>query len=153
MDSGTARPSSRQIPHAEEPAGKSLPHEAPVPRPEVSRNDAGDVPEPAPVVPAARPVAPGGTARIVVPLVNEDDRPAQIEFFGTGLVGDDGAVIPATCVSCRSRGLTLEAGVSGDVEIEVSVPANARAGVYAGLVRASRLDDVHAVIVIRVDAS
>jgi len=107
--------------------------------------------EPAPVLSPPGPVAPGGTAQISISLVNEDEQPGQIVFFGTGLVGEDGGCIPAERVSFQPRELTLEPGNTGEVIVRVVVPAQTRCGVYSGLVRASRLDYLHAVVVVQVD--
>ncbi len=51
--------------------------------------------EPAPVLSPPGPVAPGGTAHIRISLINEDEQPAQIVFFSTGLIGADGEQHPA----------------------------------------------------------
>jgi hypothetical protein len=118
---------------------------------ESPRNAAGLIVEPAPVVSPAGPVAPGATAEAIVSLVNEDEQPAQIEFFGTGLVGQDGALIQADSLVFQPPKLTLEVGESGDVVVQVVVPAHTRGGVYSGLIRASKLDYLHAVLVVQVN--
>jgi hypothetical protein len=107
--------------------------------------------EPAPVLSPPGPVAPGTTAQIRISLVNEDEQPAQIAFFSTGLIGEDGERIPAERVSCQPRELTLSPGKTGEVTVGVVIPAQTRRGVYSGLVRASKLDYLHAVLVVQVD--
>ena len=47
----------------------------------------------------------------------------------------------------------LEAGQSGEVTVQVVVPAHTRAGVYSGLIRASKFDYLHAVLVVQVEES
>jgi hypothetical protein len=86
--------------------------------------------EPAPVLSPAGPVAPGGTAHIVIALVNEDERPARIVFFGTNLIGEDGAHIPVDHVSFHPRELTLSPGSNGDVSCTSSFLAHAVRGVF-----------------------
>ena len=112
---------------------------------------AGTVVEPAPVLAPPDPVAPGGTAQICISLANEDERPAQIVFFATGLIGEDGECIPAERISFEPRELMLSPGKTGAVIVRVVIPAQTRCGVYSGLVRASKLDYLHAVLVVQVD--
>jgi hypothetical protein len=107
--------------------------------------------EPAPVLSPPGPVAPGGTAQVVISLVNEDELPARIAFFSTGLIGDDGVHIPVDRVSFEPQELTLTPGTTGDVIVRVAVPAQTRRGVYSGLLRASQLDHLHAVLVVQVE--
>jgi hypothetical protein len=111
----------------------------------------GSIVEPAPVLAPPGPVAPGGSARISISLVNEDEQPAQIVFVSTGLVGEDGERIPAERVSFQPRELTLQPGNTGEVIVGIVVPAQTRCGVYSGLVRASKLDYLHGVLVVQVE--
>jgi hypothetical protein len=116
------------------------------------RSDAAHViVEPAPVLSPAGPVAPGGTAQISIALVNEDEQPAQIGFLSTGLIGEAGEQIPAERISFQPRELTLSPGKTGEVVVRVVVPTPTPCGVYSGLIRASRLDYLHAVLVVQVD--
>jgi steroid delta-isomerase-like uncharacterized protein len=107
--------------------------------------------EPAPLVSPAGPVAPGETVEVTVSLVNEDEHPAQIEFFGTDLVSLDGARIQADNLAFQPRVLMLEAGKSDDIKVQVAVPAHTMAGTYSGLIRASKLDYLHAVLIVQVE--
>ena len=107
--------------------------------------------EPAPVLSPAAPVAPGGTAQISISLVNEDEQPAQIVFLSTGLIGEAGEQIAAERISFKPRELVLSPGNTGEVIVHVVIPAQTRCGVYSGLIRASRLDYLHAVLVVLVE--
>jgi hypothetical protein len=107
--------------------------------------------EPAPVLSPPGPIAPGGSAQFAISLVNDDERPAQVAFFSTDLIGEDGAHLPAEGVSFRPRELTLLSGQAGDVIVRVVVPAHTRCGVYSGLIRASTLEYLHAVLVVQVE--
>lgn len=107
--------------------------------------------EPAPVLSAPGPVAPGATAQIRIPLVNDDEQPAQIAFFSTDLIGEDGQRIPAEGVSFQPRELTLASSNAGDVTVRVIIPAQTRCGIYSGLIRASKLDYLHAVLIVQVE--
>ncbi len=120
---------------------------------QASPSDAADlVVEPAPVLSPPGPVAPGGAGQTKISLVNEDEQPAQIVFFSTALIGDDGEHIPAEWVSFQPRELTLSPGKTGEVIVRVAVPWQTRCGIYSGLVRASKLDYLHAVLVVQVEA-
>ena len=85
--------------------------------------------------------------------MNEDEQPAQIAFLATGLIGEDGRCIPAERVSFQPRELMLSPGKTGEVTVRVAIPAQTRCGVYSGLVRASKLDYLHAVLVLQVEYS
>jgi hypothetical protein len=129
----------------------AAPAYASVPAEETSYDAAGEMVEPAPVLSPSGPVAPGGTAQICISLVNEDEQPAQIVFFSTGLIGEDGQCIPAERVSFQPRELMLSPGKTGEVIVSLAIPSQTRCGVYSGLVRASKLDYLHAVLVVQVD--
>ena len=122
-----------------------------VPGREPSSDTKGRVVEPAPVLAPTGPVAPGGTAQVNISLLNEDEQPAQIAFLSTGLIGEDGAQISAERISFQPREVTLQPGATGEVIVRVAVPAQTRCGVYSGLIRASRLDYLHAVLVVQVE--
>jgi hypothetical protein len=112
---------------------------------------AGMTIQPAPVLTAASPVRRGETAQISISLVNEDERPARIAFISTGLIGDAGERIGPERVSFQPQEVTLQPGDSGKVHVRVDVPVQMSCGVYSGLVRASRLDYLHAVMVVQVE--
>jgi hypothetical protein len=122
-----------------------------LPGPEPTSGTEGLVVEPAPVLAPTGPVAPGGTALISVSLVNEDEQAAQVTFLTTGLIGEAGAQIPAERVSFQPREVSLQPGAAGEVIVRVGVPAQTQCGVYSGLIRASRLDYLHAVVVVQVE--
>ena len=107
--------------------------------------------EPAPVLSPPSSVLPGTTVQIRVPLVNEDQQAAQIQFLSTDLIGQDGACVPAQCVSFQPGELTLQPGRTEDAVVCISVPLHTRSGVYSGLIRASKLDYLHAVLLLQVD--
>jgi len=107
--------------------------------------------EPAPVLAPEGPVAPGDTGRIRISLVNEDEQPAPVAFYSTGLIGEDGMLISAERVSFQPHELVLSPGKTGEVIVSVSIPTQTRCGVYSGLVRASKLDYLHAVLVLQVE--
>ncbi|MEP7343808.1 MAG: hypothetical protein ABI877_01015 [Gemmatimonadaceae bacterium] len=73
--------------------------------------------------------------------------------MSTNLIGEEGAEIPAEQVSFQPRELTLEASKAGDVIVRVVVPAQTPCGIYSGLIRASNLSSVHAVLVVQVETT
>jgi hypothetical protein len=107
--------------------------------------------EPAPVLSPPEPIAPGGSAQFAITLVNDDEQSARVAFFSTALIGPEGAQVPAEGVSFRPRELTLLSGNTGDVIVQVVVPAHTRCGVYSGLIRASTLEYLHAVLMVQVE--
>jgi hypothetical protein len=135
-----------------QPLGTALPQAMLVRGRESSADPAGLTIEPAPVLSPSGPVAPGSTAQVSIKLVNEDDQPAYVGFLSTALVGEDGAQIPAVNVSFHPREMTLEPGRNGAVIVSVTIPAQARGGFYSGLLRASRLEYLHAVLVVQVES-
>jgi steroid delta-isomerase-like uncharacterized protein len=118
---------------------------------EAQYDSGGLIVEPAPLVSAAGPVAPGETAEATVSLINDDEQPVQIEFLGTDLVSQDGKQIQADNVVFQPRGLMLEPGRRGDIKIHVTVPVRTPAGTYSGLIRAAKLDGLHAVLIVQVE--
>lgn len=108
--------------------------------------------EPAPVLSPAGSVMPGTTAQISITLVNDDDHPAQIAFLSTDLIGEDGARISAENIAFQPRELSLAARNTSVVNFRVTVPTGTRSGVYSGLVRASRLDYLHAVVMVTIES-
>lgn len=121
-----------------------------VPVPEATADAGHLIVEPAPVLSPAGPVMPGATAQISISLVNEDEEPARIGFMSTSLIGEDGGQIAAERISFEPRELTLQPGDTGEVIVRMLVPAGTRCGVYSGLVRASKLDYLHAVVMVEV---
>jgi steroid delta-isomerase-like uncharacterized protein len=106
--------------------------------------------EPAPIAAPSAPVAPGETADVSISLVNADAHPAQIELFATDMVGQEGARIEACNLVFQPGTLTIDAGKSADMKVQVVVPVHTAAGTYSGLIRASRLCRVQAVLVVEV---
>lgn len=106
--------------------------------------------ESAPVLVPEGPVATGGTAQINIKLVNDDDHSVEIAFLSTDLVGQGGARIGAENVVFEPREVMLEAGGDGWTQARIRIPANTSCGIYSGLVRASKLDYLRAVLVVDV---
>lgn len=130
--------------------GSAVSPRASTPLPESGHDGAGLLVQAAPVVSPTGPAAPGETAEATVSLVNEDEYLAQIKFFGTDLVSQDGARIQADNLVFHPQVLMLEAGKSADITVRVVVPAQTMHGTYSGLIRASKLYYLHAVLIVQV---
>jgi len=105
------------------------------------------------VLTSSQPVPPGHPAIIRLSLVNEDEETAEIDFVATDLIGEPGARICADRVSFEPHRVTLGPGHSQPIEVQVLVPADTPESRYTGLIRASLLDYLHAVIVVEVKRS
>lgn len=106
--------------------------------------------DPAPVVGSCMPVMAGTATQILIALCNEDATPACLSFLSTGLVGESGATISAANISFQPSRLDLQPGAHAELFVIVQVPSQTHPGVYSGLIRASQLDYLHAVLVIEV---
>ena len=116
------------------------------------RASAGLTVDPAPVLRLSEPVSAGSIGQVSITLANDDGRSAHVAFYSTGLIGDDGTQIPADGVWFDPRELTLAAGQSREVIVNIIVPAHARSGVYSGLIRAAKLEQLHAVLMVQVQS-
>ena len=116
----------------------------------LARANASAGAESAPVLTAPGLAAPGGLALIDFSLVSDDSRPAPVAFYCTGLVGDAGARIGAEQISFEPPALTLAPGLTQQVSVQIAIPAQAAPGLYAGLMRASQIEHLHAVLMLRV---
>lgn len=113
-------------------------------------DDAAQAVEPAPVVGPCTPTLAGTAAQVRIALCNEDSAPVQLSFLSTGLIGDSGASIGAAHIAFQPARLDLAPGAQAELIVVVQVPAQTHPGVYSGLIRASQLDYLHAVLVIQV---
>lgn len=93
----------------------------------------------------------GGSGSVPLALENDADAPtAEFAFQATDLVNADGDAIPASRVRFAPEKLVIGARDRVNVDITVQVPKGTPAGVYTGLVLASKLERVRAVLVVTV---
>jgi hypothetical protein len=93
----------------------------------------------------------GGPAELTMALENESDRgTAEFSLHCSDLVTATGARIPAECITFEPQTLVVEPRSSGHVVVRIAVPSGLPPGTYEGLVRASRLDQLRAMLVIQV---
>jgi hypothetical protein len=105
-----------------------------------------------PVFRATARARPGQLIELSIGLVNDDpDEPAEVELFCTELLAGPDLRIPEARVRLLPSGLRLQPGGSADVVIRVDVPPDAARGSYVGLLRATNLDDLQAIVALRVE--
>ena len=98
------------------------------------------------------PVEPGGTAKVSMSVENDGDEPTGnfalrvLRAWSTG-TGDQ---IGPDRIEFSPKRLNLPAHGRKRVEVQVHVPADAPSGVYSGVLQATRLDHVRAVLVVTV---
>jgi len=105
----------------------------------------------APTIALPGDVPAGGSGTVPFSLENDGDAPtAEFEFQATDLVNAEGQKILGTQVSFEPSKLTIPPHNRESVTISVQVPQNASPGVYSGLVLASKLERLRAVLVVSV---
>lgn len=103
------------------------------------------------VLDAPDPVAAGGTVRLAMAVNNAADEPTEpFSIVASDLISDDGGRIPSSAMTFIPATVTIPANASERVEIVVTVPGNVKPGTYAGLVQATNLGPVRAVLTIAV---
>ncbi|NHZ63991.1 COG1470 family protein [Massilia genomosp. 1] len=100
-----------------------------------------------------QPIAPGGSLSVPMTLENAADVPtATLRFHCSDLLSESGARLAAVQVGFAPEALSIPAHASATVHITVSVPPDAAPGTYSGLLLASQLDQVRAVLTVRVES-
>lgn len=104
-----------------------------------------------PTVRLPEPVTPGGKGEIIMTLENSSpDESTEFSFVGTDLIGDEGAKIASGNIVFRPAKVKMAPGETADVAVAVKVPKTARKGVYTGLIQASKLKQLRAMLVAEV---
>jgi hypothetical protein len=97
------------------------------------------------------PVARGGTAEVSMSVNNSSDTPTEsFSLVASDLVSESGQRISAEFVTFDPHDVSIAAGSSERVAIRVRVPDDVGPGRYAGLVQATNLNHVRAVLTITV---
>ena len=103
------------------------------------------------VLDAFESVTRGGMAELSMAVTNSSAEPtAPFALVASDLVSESGQRIDSSAVSFDPVSLTLGGSASEKVRIEVRVPDDVQPGKYAGLVQATQLDHVRAVLTITV---
>lgn len=94
---------------------------------------------------------PGEAVEIPMMLENESDKPIEaFSFHSSDLMNADGERISAQQVSFSPERLVIEPKQATTVTVIVHVPDNAAPGVYSGLLQASRMDQLRAVLTLQI---
>lgn len=96
-------------------------------------------------------IAPGGRGELTMSLENESDAAvAEFTLHSSELVSASGYRIPADHVSFDPATLSVAPRASGMVKVTIRVPLDATPGSYEGLLRATQLDGLRAMLVVQV---
>ncbi len=94
---------------------------------------------------------PGEVVEIPLTLENASDKPTEAFFFhSSDLVNTSGERILAQQISFSPERLIIEPQKSTTVTVIVRVPENASPGIYSGLLQATRMDQLRAVLSIQI---
>jgi hypothetical protein len=103
------------------------------------------------VVHIAGPILPGAAGEAQISLENDGEAAtAPLKFHISDLVNADGAVISAVHVKFVPASVAIPPRSATRIAISVSIPKDAKPGLYAGIMQASNLDRVRAVVQIHV---
>jgi hypothetical protein len=99
-----------------------------------------------PLLWCAAAARPGGEGTVTLRVTNDEAEPIEVSLYSTNFVSDCGGDIPSMRVTVFPRRIVV--GPKADVvfELKISVPQQALAGVYSGLVQATGARYVKAVV-------
>lgn len=103
-----------------------------------------------PLIQCLAPTQAGNTARATLMVANEESTPSEVTLYCTNFVADSGYEIAALRVAISPRVATIPANGQVSFEIKISVPEQAPAGLYSGLLQAMGSKYVKAVLSIQV---
>lgn len=93
----------------------------------------------------------GESVEIPMRLENEGDKPIEaFSFYSSDLMNTNGEKISAQQISFSPDHLVIEPKQATTVTVVVQVPANAAPGTYSGLLQASRMDQLRAVLTLQI---
>lgn len=96
-------------------------------------------------------VVPGNGASTAMSIDNEANEPLQaFRFTATDLISTSGERIPASSLRLDPPSVTVEPQASERIAVNVDVPEDAAQGTYSGLLQASQLSSVRAVVIVTV---
>lgn len=99
-----------------------------------------------------KPVKAGQAVEIPLTLENGGDNPTEeFGFYSSDLLNAAGEHISAGNISFQPKVVTIESHGSTPVTVVVTVPKGASPGVYSGLVQATKLELLRAVLTVRVE--
>ncbi|NHZ90555.1 hypothetical protein F2P45_16245 [Massilia sp. CCM 8733] len=100
-----------------------------------------------------QPIAPGGSLSVPMTLENAADVPTDMfRFHCSDLLSESGARLAAARIGFVPEQLFIPARSAATVQITVTVPPDAAPGTYSGLLLASQLEQVRAVLTVQVES-
>ena len=104
-----------------------------------------------PTVRLSEPILPGQKGEITMTLENSSpDEDTEFSFVGTDLIGEGGAKIASGNIVFKPTKVRMAPGETADVTVTVKVPKTTPSGVYTGLIQATKLEQLRAVLVAEV---
>ena len=105
-----------------------------------------------PALNVEQPVKAGQAVEIPLTLENGSDSPTEeFGFYSSDLLNPTGEVISAGNISFQPKAVTIGSHGSAPVTVVISIPEGASPGVYSGLVQATKLELLRAVLTVRVE--
>jgi hypothetical protein len=105
-----------------------------------------------PTLSVSTPLKAGGVATIPMTLENESGRPTDvIDLFSSDLINSEGQRIQAKQITFSPEKLVIEPQKHALVTVQVQVPSDTPPGTYSGLLQASKLEQLRAVLSVRIE--
>ena len=105
-----------------------------------------------PSLAVSTPVKPGGAVEIPMTLENESSKPTDVFYLlSSDLVNPNGDRIPAHQVSFVPEKMVIEPQKSAVITVTVRVPDSTPPGTYSGLLQATKLEQLRAVLSIQIE--
>ncbi len=99
-----------------------------------------------------RPVKAGQSIEVPMTVENASEGPTDaLHFHSSDLVSAEGARIPAQQISFAPSDLVIGPHKSEIVKVTVTVPEGTPPGTYAGLLRASKLEQLRALLTVQIE--
>lgn len=105
----------------------------------------------APLIKPAGAVKAGNLAKIPFTITNDGPSTIDLAFYSSDLIGDSGFGIPARKVNFVPRLQSLRPQESTTLEALIPIPPQTPAGTYAGLIQATALEYLRAVLTVAVE--
>ena len=105
-----------------------------------------------PSLAVSTPVKPGGAVEIPMTLENESSKPTDVFYLlSSDLVNPNGDRIAAQQVSFVPEKMVIEPQKSAVITVTVRVPESTPPGTYSGLLQATKLEQLRAVLSIQIE--
>jgi len=105
-----------------------------------------------PILNLPNSITAGGSTTVPMTLQNNSDKTTEkFELYSTDLINGDGARILAKYISFKPASLAIGPQKTETVVVDVTVPKTTQPGVYSSLIQANKLDQLQAVLTVRVD--